>query len=81
MRENSDHFAKPAGPKGAPILAGGYYTGLMNYSKNVSAGKDFLRYLLQPATYLEWMESGQGYLQGLAPKYEDQPIFKTDPKM
>jgi multiple sugar transport system substrate-binding protein len=81
VRENSDHFAKPAGPKGAPILAGGYYTGIMNYSKNVNAAKDLLRYLMQPPTYLEWMESGQGYLQGLAPKYEDQPIFKTDPKM
>jgi hypothetical protein len=37
--------------------------------------------MLAPATYLEWMDSGLGYLQGLAPKYEDQPIFAKDPKM
>ncbi|MCW1969754.1 MAG: extracellular solute-binding protein [Anaerolineae bacterium] len=81
VRENSDHFAKPAGPNGASILAGGYYTGIMNYSKNVNAGKDFLRYMLSAENYLEWLGSGSGYLQGLAPKYADQPIFKTDPKM
>ena len=81
VRDNTNHFAKPAGPNGGAILAGGYFTGVMNYTKNLGAAKDLLRHLMDPTVYLDWMGSGQGYLQGLAPKYEDQPVFKTDPKM
>ena len=79
--ENSDHFAYPAGPKGAFTLAGQYSTGIMSYSKNIPAAKDLLRWLMQPEQYMAWMDSGKGYLQGLAKNLEGQAIFKTDPKM
>ncbi|MBI3734150.1 MAG: extracellular solute-binding protein [Chloroflexi bacterium] len=79
--ENSDHFLHPAGPKGVFSLVGPYSIGLMNYSKNQKAAKDFLLWLHQPDQYNAWLESGGGYLQGTFKKYDDAPVFKNNPKM
>jgi multiple sugar transport system substrate-binding protein len=79
--ENTDHFSMLAGPKGSFIVAGGYFTGIMSYTKNAAAAKDLLRYLMEPTQMFAWLDSGKGYLQGLAKKFEEVEIFKKDVKM
>jgi multiple sugar transport system substrate-binding protein len=79
--ENSNHFAMPAGPKGTYTLGGLYSVGIMSYSKQINAAKDFMRWYMEPARFTNWLDSGKGYLVGAAKTFENAPIFKTDPKM
>lgn len=79
--ENSDHFLHPAGPKGVFSLVGPYSVGVMSYSKNQKAAKDFLLWLHQPPQYTDWLESGGGYLQSTFKKLEDLKVFTDQPKM
>lgn len=78
---NSDHFAMPAGPKGTYTLGGLYSVGIMGYSKQINAAKDFMRWYMDPARFTSWLDSGKGYLVGAAKTFENAPVFKTDPKM
>ena len=79
--ENSDHFVHPAGPAGQFSNLSPYSVGIMSYTKNAQAAKDFLLWLMQPAQYDAWMDSGKGYLQGTLKGYQNASAFKTDPKL
>ena len=79
--ENSDHFVHPSGPAGQFSNLSPYSIGIMSYSKNAQAAKDFLLWLMQPAQYDAWMDSGKGYLQGTLKGYQNASAFKTDPKL
>ena len=79
--DNSDHFAHPSGPAGTFSLVSPYSIGLMSYSKNQQAAKDFLSWLHQPAQYLDWLEAGGGYLQGTFKQAENLKAFQAAPKM
>ncbi len=79
--DNSDHFLHPAGPKGTFSLITNYSVGIPSYSKNVKAAKDFLLWFMQPAQYGQFLDSGGGYWQGPAKKFDDAPVYKSNPKM
>jgi multiple sugar transport system substrate-binding protein len=79
--DNSDHFLHPAGPKGVFSLVGPYSTGIMSYSKNQAAAKDFLSWLMAPDQYSAWLEAGGGYLQSTLKKFEALKAFADAPKM
>lgn len=79
--DNSDHFLHPAGPAGVFSLVSPYSTGIMNYSKNQQAAKDFLAWLMTSDQYSAWLEAGGGYLQSTLKKFEALKAFADAPKM
>jgi len=70
----------PAGPAGRHAELSVASLGIWKFSKNPELAKTFLRYLLQPENYTEWIIAGQGYSQGPFRAYENHPIWTEHPK-
>ncbi len=79
--DNSDHFLHPSGPKGVFSQVSPYSVGIMGYSKNQAAAKEFLTWFMQPEQYTEWLETGGGYLQSTFKKAEELKAFSAEPRM
>ena len=55
--------------------------GVMKYSKNQTAAKDFLRWINSKEVYGQWFTSQQGYCDGATKFWEGDPIWNLDPVM
>ena len=53
--------------------------GLMSYSKNQKAAKDFLRWVNSKEIYGQWFTSQQGYTCGATKDWEKDPVWSLDP--
>lgn len=81
IAEDMDHALYPVGPVGKPtelqlafpILA---YT----YSKYPSACKSFITFMMEAPNYNPWLEAAQGYLTQTLNAYDNNPVWKADPK-
>ena len=55
--------------------------GVMKYSKNQTAAKDFLRWINSKEVYGQWFTSQQGYCDGSTKFWEGDPVWNLDPVM
>jgi len=70
----------PAGPDGRHGILTVSSLGIWKFSKNQDLAKAFLKYLLQPENYTEWMIASKGFSHGPLRVYENHPIWADHPK-
>lgn len=73
------HARIPKGPGGQFNLPFPFTDMLMRYSKNQKPAKDFLRWIHSKPVFGEWFASQQGYTDGAAKFWENDPVWKVDP--
>lgn len=79
--EDIEHAVLPAGKAGKFSLQSALTNGIMSWSKNVPAAKDFITAMMQPDVYNDYLNTVQGYNVGPLHGYDDAPVWKTDPKI
>ncbi|MCI0529827.1 MAG: extracellular solute-binding protein, partial [Nitrospira sp.] len=70
----------PAGPAGRYVASPVASLGIWKFSKNQELAKTFLRYLLQPENYTDWLIASKGFSHAPLRMYEDHPIWTEQPK-
>lgn len=81
IAEVSDHGIHPAGPDGRYSYQFNWSNGIMKYSNNVEAAKEFLMHVMAPDQYSPWLDSGLGYDVGVLHHYDDHSVWEKDPKI
>ena len=79
--DDINHAVMPGGKAGNFSLQSALTNGIMSWSKNVSAAKDFITAAMQPEVYNEYLNTVQGYNVGPLHAYDDAPVWKSDPKL
>jgi multiple sugar transport system substrate-binding protein len=74
-----DHFLNPEGPAGRYHFVGPRALSIMEYSPNKEAAAEYIRWSAQDDNLSEFISVNQGYVQGLQPKWESHPVWKSDP--
>ena len=74
-------FNMPEGPAGRFGLQATQTHGIMKYSQNQSAAKEFLLWFMQPEQYNTYLETGGGYYVGPLKAYDENPVWKTDERI
>jgi multiple sugar transport system substrate-binding protein len=77
--EKLNHFLNPEGPAGRFHFVGPRTLSIMQYSQNKEAAAEYIRWTLQDDNFSEFMTVNQGYVQGVTPKWEDHPVWQSDP--
>src|SRR5215472_5978491 len=73
------HAPLPKGAGGQFNLPIPCTNGLMSYSKNQEAAKDFLRWVNSKEIYGQWFTTQQGYCGGATKDWETDPVWSLDP--
>jgi multiple sugar transport system substrate-binding protein len=81
LRDVIDHALWPQGPAGRFGYSTAISLGIFRFSKSQKEAKEFIGWLLQPKQYSAWMGIGEGMTAGLLNFYEDDPVWKKDPKL
>ena len=81
LREVTDHALWPKGPAGRFGYSNPLSLGIFNSSKSQKEAKAFIRWLMEPKQYSAWIGVGEGMMAGLLNYYEDDPVWRTDPKL
>jgi multiple sugar transport system substrate-binding protein len=81
LRNVTDHALWPQGPAGRFGYSTAISLGIFKFSKVQKEAKEFVKWLLQPKQYSAWMGMGEGMMAGLLNYYEDDPVWKKDPKL
>jgi multiple sugar transport system substrate-binding protein len=81
LRAVTDHALWPQGPAGRFGYSTAISLGIFRFSKSQKEAKDFITWLLAPKQYSAWIGRGEGQFAGLLNYYEDDPVWKTDPKL
>jgi len=71
----------PSGPKGNFALNLVLNHAVMRWSKDQETAKAFLFYLMDKANYSKWLAAARGYDAGVFEAQNDDPIWKSDPKI
>lgn len=79
--EDIGTFNIPEGPAGRFGLQNTQTHGVMKYSQNQSAAKEFLLWFMQPEQYNPYLEAGGGYYVGPLQAYDDNPVWSTDERI
>ncbi len=79
LAEKLDHFLNPEGPSGRFHFVGPRTLSIMDYSPNKEAAAEYIRWSSQDDNLSEFITVNQGYVQGLEPKWEDHPVWQSDP--
>src|SRR2546428_2250625 len=75
MWRDISHFAIPNGPGGrTPPYAVAFSHGLMKYSKNQKAAKEFLKWIHGKDMFGKWFEIEHGYAVGATTSWESNPM-------
>jgi multiple sugar transport system substrate-binding protein len=77
--EKLDHFLNPEGPNGRYHFVGPRSLSIMEYSPDKEAAAEYIRWSAQDDNFSEFMTVNEGYAQGVEPKWEDHPVWKSDP--
>jgi multiple sugar transport system substrate-binding protein len=80
IAEVIDHVNTPRGPKGRYATTGFWCVGIWNFSKNIDAAKDFLRFHFQPDNQARWVEAGHGFNMPFLNNLTSHPVYKSDPQ-
>ncbi len=76
MWTDISHLAIPDGPGGrTPPYAVAFSHGLMKYSKNQKAAKEFLKWFHGKEMFGKWFEIENGYALGAAISWENNPMW------
>jgi multiple sugar transport system substrate-binding protein len=75
------HAPLPKGAGGQFNLPLPSTNGLMSYSRNQKAAKDFLRWVSSKEIYGQWFSSQQGYSCGATKDWERDPVWDLDPAL
>jgi multiple sugar transport system substrate-binding protein len=73
------HFLNPAGPAGRFHTIGPRTLSIMNYSKNKEAAADYIRFVHQDENFEKFMVINNGYVNGVAKKWEKHAMWSSDP--
>jgi multiple sugar transport system substrate-binding protein len=79
LADNIGHFLNPEGPAGRFHFVGPRALSIMEYSPNKEAAAEYIRWSSQEDNFSEFMSVNQGYIQGVTPKWEDHPVWQSDP--
>lgn len=79
LADNIAHFLNPEGPAGRYHFVGPRALSIMEYSQNKEAAAEYIRWSSQEDNFSEFMTVNQGYIQGVTPKWEDHPVWQSDP--
>jgi multiple sugar transport system substrate-binding protein len=79
LAENIGHFLNPEGPAGRYHFVGPRSLSIMEYSANKEAGAEYIRWSAQEDNFSAFMTVNQGYIQGVAPKWETHSVWESDP--
>lgn len=77
--EKLDHFLNPEGPAGRFHFIAPRELSIMEYSPDKEAAAEWIRWCFQEDNFSEFMTVNQGYIQGLTPKWEEHPVWQSDP--
>jgi multiple sugar transport system substrate-binding protein len=75
------HAPLPKGAGGQFNLPIPCTNGVMSYSKNRKAAKDFLRWVSSKEVYGQWFTTQQGYCSGATKDWEKDPVWNLDPAL
>ena len=75
------HFNNPEGPSGRYHVVGPRSPAIMKYSKEKDAAADFVRYMFEEKNFSKFLTVNSGYVQGLTRKWEDHPVWSSDPAL
>jgi ABC-type glycerol-3-phosphate transport system substrate-binding protein len=78
VADKLDHVAIPAGPAGRFRTASCYSLGIWNFSPNIDASKDLLRFLMQKDNFIKQVEASGGYNQAFLPGHRGAPIYQRE---
>jgi multiple sugar transport system substrate-binding protein len=81
LREVTNHALWPQGPAGRYGYSTAISLGIFKFSKVQKEAKAFIQWMMQPKQYSAWMGIGEGMMAGLLNYYEDDPVWKKDPKL
>lgn len=81
LRPVINHALFPKGPAGRFGYSTALSLGVFRFSKYQKEAKEFIRWLMEPKQYSAWMGMGEGMMAGLLNYYEDDPVWKKDPKL
>lgn len=73
------HFLNPEGPGGRFHTIGPRTLCIMQYSKQKEAAADYIRYVHQDSNFEKFMVINNGYVNGVAKKWEKHAMWKSDP--
>lgn len=81
MEPDLDVFQMPQGPAGQFSMHLILTRGIMKYSQNQSAAKEFIAWYMSPEQYNQYIETNGGYVVGPFKAYDSHPIWETDPRV
>jgi multiple sugar transport system substrate-binding protein len=81
LREVTGHALWPKGPAGRFGYSTAMGLSIYRFSKFQKECKEFITWLMQPKQYSAWIGVGEGQIAGLANFYENDPVWKKDPKL
>ncbi|MHB1004853.1 MAG: ABC transporter substrate-binding protein [Chloroflexota bacterium] len=77
----SAHSANPKGPGGRFHYHVTNCMAVLNYSKNVPAAKEYIKYLMSKDVYHKWLVATKGFHTGPTKFWENDSVWDIDPKM
>jgi multiple sugar transport system substrate-binding protein len=81
IAEDMNHAYWPIGPVGKPTeLQLGFPWFAFGYTKYPKAVKAFMTFMMEAPQYNAWLEQSVGYLTQTLHGYDDNPVWKEDPK-
>ncbi|MDH3662308.1 MAG: extracellular solute-binding protein [Alphaproteobacteria bacterium] len=81
LADNCDHFLNPEGPNGRYHFVGPRSLSIMEYSEEKEAAAELIRHFAADDNFDAFMNVNKGYVQGSLPKWEDHPIWESDPAL
>jgi len=81
LRPVTNHALFPLGAAGRFGYSSALSLGIFRFSKYQKEAKAFLKWLMEPKQYSPWIGVGEGMMAGLLNYYEDDPVWKKDPKL
>jgi multiple sugar transport system substrate-binding protein len=81
MADDIDHANFPVGPVGRPTeLNLMFQAFVFKYSKYPQAAKAYLQFMWEKDQYWPWQQASIGYVTHPLKAYEENPLWKSDPK-
>lgn len=71
----------PSGPKGTFAMNLVFNHAIMRWSREQDTAKAFVLYLMDKANYSKWMTAARGYDAGIFEAQNNDPVWRTDPKL
>ncbi len=82
VMEDMSHSVWPVGPVGKPTeFHIAYPMMVMKYSKVPNACKAFITFMMEAENYDKWLIDAVAYLTHPLNAYDNNPVWKTDPKL